>query len=188
MSKPENKSPVKPWELLESNKALDEKWFMVRKDKIRLPSGRIMDDYFVWESPDIAVVAPVTKDGKFVLCRQYRHAIDKIVYQFPAGGVGKNEDAQIGALREMEEETGYVSEKVTKLATLSVYPTKLTGLNHIFIAEDARPEGKKVEDDSELTEVVLLSPQELKDLIASDGVHIADSLVAGLLAMQKLGL
>ncbi len=184
----DDNSQIKPWELISSSKALDERWFSVRKDVVKLPSGKVLDDYFVWESPDIVVIAPFTKDGKFVLCEQYRHAINTVLYQLPAGGVGKNETAEQAAIREMEEETGYVSSKVTFLRTVSVYPTKLTGLNHLFLAENAVPEGVKEEDEMEPTRIVLKTPEELWALINDGSVHIADSLITILLAFKKLGL
>ena len=186
-SSKKNKSP-QPWKLLSSIKALNERWFMVRQDTVELPSGKVVDDYYIWESPDIATIVPITADGKFVMCEQYRHAINTVLLQFPAGGVGNNETPQQAALREMEEETGYKGGKVTKLATVSVYPTKLTGLNYLFMATNVQPEGVKHDDEMEETRVVLKSSEELWALIHGDEVQIADSTAAALLALKKLGL
>mgnify|MGYP003781671167 CR=1 FL=1 len=80
-----NQSQIYPWKTLSSTMALNEKWFPVRKDVVQLPSGKIVNDFFVWESPHIVVAVPLTKNGEFVLVQQYRHGINSTDYQFPAG-------------------------------------------------------------------------------------------------------
>lgn len=179
---------LKKWEVLNSSIALDEKWFKVRKDVVKLPSGTIMDNYFVWESPDISTVVPYTSDGKFVLCRQYRHGMKRVIFQFPAGAVGKNEEPNVAAKREMAEETGYSGDDFTSLSVVSVYPTKLTGLSYLFLAQNVKFAEQPKYDETEETEVVLMSPQELREMIGRNEMPVADSLTAGLLALEKLGL
>lgn len=154
MSKPKPNS-VRPWETIASSRALEEKWFPVRKDVVRLPSGKIVDDYFVWESPRIVTVIPVTPEGKFVLVRQYRHAIGKLLHQFPAGAVDKGEELVAAAKRELEEETGYVCRELVHLATLAPYATKMTGTEDVYIGLDATPSGKQHYDEQEESESVV---------------------------------
>lgn len=179
---------IKPWKTLSSGIALNEKWFMVRKDTIELPSGKVIDDYFVWQSPDIAVVVPFTKEGKFVICQQYRHAVGKIMYQFPAGAVEKGETPEQAARREMSEECGYKSEAVTHLADTAAYATKLTGWQHIFLAKNAELGEGRREDPEEPTKVLLKTPEELQAMIDMNEFQIPDSLAAALLAMRRLRL
>lgn len=185
---PSSDSKIKPWKLLSTSMALDEKWFKVRKDEVELPSGKVLDDYFIWESPHIATIVPFTEDGKFVLVRQYRHAVEQVMYQFPAGGVNKDEPAKDAALREMEEETGYTATDVISLSTIAAYPTKLSGLHHLFLAKNAKPGGNKQEDENEPTEVVLKTPEELQQMIDNNEIQVADSLAAVLLALRELHL
>ena len=54
---------------------LNERWCQVRQDKIKLPNGKIIDDYFVNIKPEVAVILPITLDGDVVFVRQYRHAV-----------------------------------------------------------------------------------------------------------------
>ena len=185
---PQNESEIKPWKLITSTIALNERWFPVRKDTLELPSGKIVDDYFVWESPNIATIVPFTNAGKFVICEQYRHAVGKNMYQFPAGGLNKHEAPEAAARREMEEETGYTSSDVTFLARSAAYPTKMSGYHHLFLARDAKPTGTQQADENEPTRVLLKTPEELLELIESGQFEVADSLAAALLALRKLGL
>jgi ADP-ribose pyrophosphatase len=177
---------MKKWKILSSDMALDERWFKVRRDKVKLPSGRIVDDYFVWESPNIATVVPYTTDGKFVLCKQYRHGIQEVVLQFPSGFIDKDETPMDAADRELMEETGYCCRSMKSLSIVSIFSTKSTGMSHLFLAEGAIPLEQPAIDDTEETEIVLKSPQELRELIKANGIRVADSLAAGLLALAEL--
>ena len=51
----------------------DHRWYRLRQDKVALPNGEIVDDYFVSLRPDIATVLPMTAAGEVVFVRQYRH-------------------------------------------------------------------------------------------------------------------
>lgn len=184
----DKKDQIRAWEKLSSSYALGESWFRVRKDEVKLASGKVIDDYFVWESPTIATIAPITEDGKFVVCKQYRYGVDKIMYQFPAGGVGKDETPQNAAIRELEEETGYTATTAEFLCDSAAYPTKMSGWHHLFLARNVKPGGKKHNDENEPTEVVLKTPEELLAMIEANEFQVADSLVAGLLALRRLGL
>lgn len=180
-------NPVRPWKLISSSRALDEKWFPVRKDTVQLPSGKIVDDYFIWEGPHIVAVVAITPEGKFVLVRQYRHAVGKILYQFPAGAIDKNETPEAAARRELEEESGYVAKKLIHLCQVAPYATKITPVEDIFLAMDATPTGVQHYDEQEESEVVLLSKDELLKLLATE--ETVSSLVpTGLLfALRHLG-
>ncbi len=180
----DKKSHIKPWKVISSAEALDEKWFPVRKDTVQLPSGKIVADYFVWESPDIATAVPVTKEGKFVLVRQYRHGTGKVMLQFPAGGINKNEEPIEAAKREMLEETGYTSDRISPLSVVSVYPTKLTGLSYLFFAQNAHYIGGELNNENEATEVVLVTLDELEKMVTNNQLQVADTLVACLLAIK----
>ena len=57
----------------------------MRQDKVQLSNGKIIEDYYVWDFPPWNNVLAITKDKKFVLIRQYRHGIGKVLYELPAG-------------------------------------------------------------------------------------------------------
>ncbi|MDQ3098121.1 MAG: NUDIX hydrolase [bacterium] len=179
---------IEPWETLSSVMALDEKWFPVRKDTVKLPSGKIINDFFVWITPHIVTVVPVTKDGKFILCQQYRHGISTIIYQFPAGGAKKSESSEDAARRELEEETGYVGGKLTHLTSVSPFAHKMTDLEDVYLIEGVTPDGVALDEEDEQINVVLKTPTELREMIDNNEIKTAVSLVGGLLALKKLGL
>lgn len=177
---------VQPWKLLSSATALNEKWFPVRKDTVQLPSGKVVDDYFVWESPHIVSVIPVTTDGKLVLVQQYRHGVGQVLHQFPAGAVDKGEAAEEAAHRELLEETGYTCSKLVHLASLSPYATKMTGLDDAYIALDVVSTGDPKYDEQEESLVSVMSIEEVLDHIATQEVIMTNLPAHLLLALRYL--
>jgi ADP-ribose pyrophosphatase len=102
---------MKKWRLRSSTIVFDRRWFRVRQDTVVLPNGRVIDDYFVWPEGDVALVVPVTEQGDVILVRQYKHAAQEIMVEFPAGMLEPDEVPLQGAQRELREETGYVSDQ-----------------------------------------------------------------------------
>ena len=184
-----NKTPiVQPWKTLGSTRVLNEKWLSVRRDVVQLPSGRIVDDYFVWDSPKVVMIVAVTPDGKFVMVRQYRYAIDKILTQFPAGGVDDNEEPAVAALRELEEETGYSSTDTPLLLGKSApYSTKITTIQEIYLITNVVPTKPPHEDDQEVTEVLLYTTADLLSLISGEETLGTDVYACAMLGLLHLG-
>ncbi|HEV2403703.1 MAG TPA: NUDIX hydrolase [Candidatus Saccharimonadales bacterium] len=178
---------VKPWKTLSSSMALNEKWFPVRKDTVQLPSGKVIDDYFIYESPHIVMVVPVTPDGRFVLVRQYRHGIGKIVCQPPGGAVDKNETLEAAAKREMEEETGYTSNELIHLGTSAPNATKSNTTEDIFIALNVTQGGHKQYDAQEESEVLLMTKEQLLASLDSKEIQMSDMFASMYLALRYLG-
>jgi ADP-ribose pyrophosphatase len=56
-----------------------------------------------------------------VLVRQYRYAVDRWIWELPAGNVEPGEDIETAARRECHEEIGRIPDRVERLAEL--YPT-----------------------------------------------------------------
>ncbi|MCR5209168.1 MAG: NUDIX hydrolase [Lachnospiraceae bacterium] len=89
-------------------------------DTVKVPNGHICDYDFV-KHQGAAAVLPVLDDGRILLVRQYRNALDRFTLEIPAGGLdGPDEPTINAAARELTEETGYVAKELSFL--ISVYP------------------------------------------------------------------
>src|SRR5947209_2135944 len=75
---------IQPWTLLSSEMAFDHRWYKLRRDTVKLPNGRIVDDYFVSQRPNVAIAVPLTTENNVVLVRQYKHGVQAITLEFPA--------------------------------------------------------------------------------------------------------
>ena len=73
------------WKVLNSSYPFICPWLKVRKDGVKLPNGIVIPDFYVTELPDWVNVIAITTDGKFIIEEQYRHGVQKICFELPAG-------------------------------------------------------------------------------------------------------
>lgn len=107
------------WDVLHSEYIIRRRWLTARRDKVRLPDGRVNDEYYVLEYPDWVNVIAITPDDRFVLVRQYRHGLGRTSFELCAGVCEKGETPEESARRELFEETGYTGGEWHELMQLS---------------------------------------------------------------------
>ena len=108
---------------------------------------------------------PVTDDGKILMVRQYRNALDRETLEIPAGKLDDPKEPKIQcAYRELEEETGYRSEHLEYLMSLNTTVAFCDEAIDIFVARDLIPSHQHLDED----EVIEVEAWELKDLLAAD--------------------
>ena len=105
---------MKPWKLLSSEFLVDAPWLKVAKETCELPNGKVIDDFYTLWQPDWVLILARTKEGKWVMTEQYRHGTGKIALEFPAGIIDKGETPKEAAIRELQEECGYVLDERRK--------------------------------------------------------------------------
>ena len=86
--------------------------FQVVTDQVELPAGKGQAQRDLIFHNGAVAVLPITEDGKTILVKQYRKAIERTSVEIPAGKLekGENADPQAAALRELEEEIGYTAD------------------------------------------------------------------------------
>lgn len=151
-----------------------------------LPNGHIIDDFFVSLRPDIATILPITANQEVVFVRQYRRGVDEILLELPAGTFEKGEVPLAVAKRELVEETGYVSEKWSAIATFYNSPVKQNNRIHLFRAESVQLTQAQQLDATEEIEVVLKPIAEIPDLIANGEICVSGSITAIALGLPGL--
>lgn len=143
------------------------------EDEIKLPSGKVVHYDFIAHNGAAAVV-PVMPDGRILMVKQYRSALDRFTLEIPAGKLDSvDESGETAALRELEEETGY---KALKIEPLLVVNTTVAFCNEkiwIYTAFIDSEAGKQNLDDDEDIEIGLYKYEELEDKILS--MEITDS-------------
>lgn len=165
---------VKKFEVLDSKIVFD-KFFKILKDRVRLPDKK-ETDYYTVKTREVVSVLALTDENEVVMCEQYRHAVGKIMTDFPAGYVEEGEDLETAARRELEEETGYTAKNLEKLG--DIYPvTGMTNMRiHCFLATGLKKEKEQKLDPSEFIDVKLVPLEEIarkvdnnehKDVISS---------------------
>jgi ADP-ribose pyrophosphatase len=176
---------LKKWKTLKSKMVLNHRWCKVRQDEIELPNGEIIDDYFVSIKPDVALVLPITSSREIIFVRQYRHAVGEFFLELPAGSFDSTkESAKAAAVRELAEETGYVSQEIRKIATLYDKPSKDTNQIHLFLAENVIQAGEQQLDITEEIEVVLIPVESVLDKIIQGEISVAGTMAALFLGLN----
>jgi 8-oxo-dGTP pyrophosphatase MutT (NUDIX family) len=176
---------LKKWKILQSKMVINNQWCKVRQDKIELPNGKIIDDFFVNVRPEITVILPITLDKEIVLVRQYRHGVGEILLELPAGSFNpEQETPEVAAARELQEETGYIALEVKKIATFYDNPVKDTNKIYLCLAENVRKSGEQILDVTEDIEVVLLPVEAVREKIASGEICVSGSVAAILLGLS----
>ncbi|MBE9103944.1 NUDIX hydrolase [Nostoc cf. edaphicum LEGE 07299] len=178
---------LKKWNILKSKMVLDNPWCQVRQDEIELPSGKIINDYFVSIQPDVAMILPITSNREIIFVRQYRHAVGEFFLELPAGNFDPTkESAEVAAIRELREETGYIPQKFRKIGTLYDKPSKDTNQIHLFLAKNVSKAGEQQLDITEEIEVVLIPVESVLDKIIQGEISVAGTIAALFLGLNLL--
>ena len=178
---------LKKWKILNSRMVINHQWCKVRQDEIELPNGKIIDDYFINIRPEVALILPITSNDEIVFVRQYRHGAGEILLELPAGTFNpKEESPQAAAIRELKEETGYITDNVIQLATLYDNPVKDTNKITLFLAENVIKAGIQELDVTEEIEVILNPIKRLIEKIASGEISVAGTVAALFLGLNYL--
>lgn len=133
-----------------------------------------------------AVIVPVFADKTVALVRQYRHAAGKYLLEIPAGSLKKDEDPQLGALRELEEEIGVSAARVEKLTEFYVSPGFLSEKMHVYLATEFTEVGQNLEED-ELISVERHDFPTLFQMIKAGEFEDAKTMVGLILAGARFG-
>lgn len=164
----------KKWKVLDSEYLSRKPWFTVRYEKVELPNGNIIPEYYVFEYPEWVNVIAITKEKKFVFISQYRHGLGETSYELCAG-VCETTDASplVSAQRELLEETGYGNGKWEEWMVIGVNPSTHTNLTHCYLATDVEPVEAQHLEETEYLTVHLLSLEEVIELLKDDKIKQA---------------
>ena len=112
-----------------------------------------------------AAVLPVTSEGKILMVRQYRNALNRYTLEIPAGKLDAPDEPKIEcAYRELEEETGFRTEKLEYLMSINTTVAFCDEAIDIFVAHNLIPSHQHLDED-EFINVEAYSVEELKQMI-----------------------
>ena len=182
-----NEKRLRPWRILSSDYRIETKFLRLRVDRVELPSGIVVEDYFVRESHGFAVVFALTPDENVILVRQYKHGVREIITELPAGMIDEDESPATCAARELTEETGYTGSDPVLVRTFLADPTNATGRFHLFVVRDATPTHRPQFDLTEEIEVELAPIPEVRAMALDGRIAAGSQVAAVLVALDYLG-
>lgn len=169
MTSPKSSTKLSHWQIKSSKIVHSTPWIEVIEDTCQAGEKELIYTYTrrVDEGP---VIIPKDADGKLWMVRQYRHAIQKIVWQFPQEGKLAGEDWAQAAARGLQEELGLEAEQLSDLGEFFPDPGGLNQKYHLFVAEDlhpiSQPEKADHTEEVEELEVAAFTRKEIDELIA----------------------
>lgn len=169
-----------------SEKVFSGRVFEVEVKKVQLPDGHFSTREIVNHNGG-ACILPIDDEMNAYVVKQFRSPFERVLLEVPAGKLEKGELPIDCAIRELLEETGFVSGNVVDLGCEIASPGYDSEVIYLFAARDLHYDGQKL-DDGEFLDVVKMP---LKDLIAmADNGEIKDgkSLICIYKAVRKLNL
>lgn len=134
----------------------------------------------VIKHPGGACVLPLLSDGRVILTRQYRYPIEQISIEIPAGKKDVlGEDSLACATRELEEETGYVSDDISHLFTLHPCVGYSDEKLDIFIAKNCyKVLSPRAMDEDENIAIMILNKHEVQKLLDDRKITDGKTIIA----------
>lgn len=185
------------WEEVCCEHIVRDEWIDFRKSAYRLPDGSIFEPFYSYSRRNFVVIVATDTEGNYICVKQYRHGIHKVTTEFCAGGIERNdgkeyggnedsasEDALSAAKRELEEETGCVSDEWRHLYTVGAQPTIADNYAYIFEARNCVNTKDRHLDETEFLNVALCSKEELEERI-HDGSFEQPIHILGYLLSQR---
>ena len=155
----------------------------VRCDKVILPNGKTSTREWI-KHPGAVCMIPRLPDNKIALIRQYRYPVNKEMIELPAGKLEDNENPVTCAKRELEEEIGYKSEKLTFLTNLHPaigFSDEIMGL---YLAEDL-VQTTSNKDEDEFLELIPTSLNKAVEMVWKGKITDVKTII-GILWAERL--
>ena len=176
----------RPWDSLAAELVVDTPWCRLRRDTIRLPSGRIVEDYYVAEQADVVLVFALRDDGRVVFVRQWRQGRGGFYTELPGGICDPGETPAESAARELAEETGHVSAELRELGAFEPDPTRTTNTIIAFLGLGASAQMAPVADEQEELEVRLVPLAEVATEVRERRITSAGTVATVYRALDEL--
>lgn len=156
------------------------------QDTIQIPNGNIAKWDFIKHNGAAAVV-PVDEQGRLIMVKQYRNALDRYTLEIPAGGLnGPDEPTKDAASRELAEETGYRAGRIELLLTIRTTVAFCNEKIDIYVATELIP-GKQHLDEDEYVDVKPYELDELVQMVFAGEIEDSKTVAAILAYKEKYG-
>jgi len=146
--------------------------------------------FYLLRSKDWCNIIPITEDGKIVMVKQYRIGVSKHTLEIPGGVIDpEDEHYQAAAIRELQEETGYMplpGAQCLNLGWVFPNPAIMDNRCHSYVIGPVRKNAPQNLDPGEMIEVVEVPIMEIPEKILNG--EVSHSLMLNtffLLALQS---
>jgi ADP-ribose pyrophosphatase len=140
-------------------------WMTIVSRDVQFSQGAMVETYDAIEQPSYLAAVALTPEGRVLLVRQYRPAIERFSLELPAGMLEENEDPAEAMARELLEETGYATESITLIGKTATCSSRISNCMYSFFIRAGARVPEFVEEPG--VSVSSATSGELRDLICS---------------------
>lgn len=155
----------------------------LRKDIVRLHDGSTSKREIIEHNGGVGIVA-VNEKNEIILVRQYRKPYDEVIIEIPAGKLEKGEKPADCAVRELEEETGNIPEKLELLNIMYPSPGYTSEKIYIYFSKDLKT-GKVHLDEGENVETVMVPVNEAVQMILDGKINDSKTIIGILMVKDR---
>jgi ADP-ribose pyrophosphatase len=170
--------------LLKRVPVFDGKMIKLRVDHVQLPNGKQATREVV-EHPGAVAIIPVLPNHRIILVKQYRHPVEQITWEIPAGKLEGKEEPDICAERELEEETGYKAGELIKLTAFYTAPGFTDEIIHLYVARRLEQTAQNTDAD-EFIDVMVISHAEALAMVQRGEIKDAKSIIGILMVKEHM--
>ena len=166
-----------------SRQVYDDPRVKMRVDTISLGDRPVLERGVIEQSNSVVVV-PMTDGGDVLLVKQWRHAVQSILLEAPAGHIDPGEEPRAAAIRELQEETGHSAANLSHLPGFWAAPSISTEYMHGFLASGLATSSRPQDEDEDV-ETAITPLSDIPRLIR-EGTIIDSKSIAALLSALYL--
>lgn len=165
------------WKKLNTKLLLDHPRIKVYEDTVALPDGHTTDYLRYAAGGDGITIIAKNAEGKILLSREYSYPVDRIIWQFPGGGINPSESPEQAAVRELREEAKLLPQKVRLLGSYLANNRRSDNRVYACIAEHLVSAPLEA-DQEEAIKNFWLDEAEIEELIRKGKIEQAHVLAA----------
>ncbi|MCL5285692.1 MAG: NUDIX hydrolase [Nitrospirae bacterium] len=147
-------------------------------DLMEVPGEKAARDFEIVRFGQGVAILPVLDDGRIVLIRQYRPAVESAILEIPAGKIEEGEDILVAAARELREETGITGMTLRVMTSIWTTPGFCDEVIHLVLAKGGRLGKPQPEEDEWIEPPVFYAQDEISELVRSGMIRDSKTLVA----------
>lgn len=173
-----------PFKIVGKQIVYQNQWIKLHEDKVITPSGN--EGVYAYVESDDSVIVPVLNEkNEIYVVRSFRYPLGTWNWEFPGGGGAKEHPVE-ASMRELEEETGIIANKWTKLGETVVCNGLMTETMYTYLAQDLRFDGKKDEADEKIPHGKFIGIDEAVQMVQAGEINDGQTITALFLVMQWL--
>lgn len=127
--------------------------------------------------PGAVAILPISSDGSVYFVRQYRLPVKKVLLEIPAGKLDEGENPEECAIRELEEEIGYLPKRLRLIHTFYPSPGISDEILYLYEAYDLEKSNRNPDED-EFLEIITLKEDEIKKFLSAGNFEDSKTLIA----------